>query len=490
MRMSGMKKLVALMMAVVVMLPIANYNVNIDATAAVYEADRDFDGIIDSVDPSPDNNHFTGLLGQSVKSNVKFDMDYRWFFGDNKVYNPKLSVTSILLSSAIYSGSELSVKDTTKTYNTSGKSVAEVMKYFGMSDTKTISLDKLYSDKHVSEVGIGYRVVYYNGIAKNVIAVIVRGTNGTIEEWSSNFDIGELSKFDSTPDWKIADNHAGFDVCANRIMKLVNQYVKDNNLQESNNVYWVTGHSRGAAIANIIGAYYEKAGKNSFTYTFATPNTTLAKDAGNYKTIFNVVNKDDFVPCLPMQEWGYTRYGRTTVKSIADNYEKEWEKLTGIFDYNPDTFGMSDTVSAMAKIIPAGDPRVECYKYSCSCHGDGSKNDITITNRGISKSSREKAIAKIPENALPYCKITRKDGSWIGGWDFKVCQSPAYFMQILAAEMAGKIDNYRFVVELNVAKRYEKAKLKIVESAIGGLEHPHYTESYYVLANHITGGDY
>ncbi len=36
---------------------------------------------------------------------------------------------------------------------------------------------------------------------------------------------------------------------------------------------------------------------------------------------------------------GYTKYGKTASLSIASNYEKAWEKLTGIFDYNRDTIG-------------------------------------------------------------------------------------------------------------------------------------------------------
>ena len=47
--------------------------------------------------------------------------------------------------------------------------------------------------------------------------------------------------------------------------------------------------------------------------------------------------------------------------------------------------------------------------------------------------------------------------------------------------MAKKIDAYRFGVELNIADRYEAAKSGIVRSGLGGLEHPHYTESYYFL---------
>ena len=63
-------------------------------------------------------------------------------------------------------------------------------------------------------------------------------------------------------------------------------------------------------------------------------------------------------------------------------------------------------------------------------------------------------------------------------------------MQDIAAVMAGTIDYYRFVVELNVADRYENAKTALVSSAIGGLEHPHYTESYYILAKHATASNF
>lgn len=130
----------------------------------------------------------------------------------------------------------------------------------------------------------------------------------------------------------------------------------------------------------------------------------------------------------------------------------------------------------------------EVYKYTCNCHGDNSIDTITVTNYGISKDSREKAIAKIPSNALPYCTITRYDGWLVGGWNFDNCQTPAYFMQILAAQMSGELTKKQFVVDINIAKRYENAKTAVIKSAIGGLSHPHYTESYYILSNNLTNG--
>lgn len=454
------------------------------------EEDSDFDGRADSVDAAPINNTFTGTLTTDyATSDVKFKMDYRWFFKDNTIYNADLSKTSILFSSAIYDENTLSIQDSLKKNTTSGTSMESIMKYFGMSAAKTVSLDETYNDIHLSEVGLGYRTVSYNGQTKNVVAVIVRGTNKTIEEWSSNFEIGKSSTFASTSDWKTKNNHAGFDIAANRIMKEVDQYVSANGLKNTDIAYWVTGHSRGAAIANIIGAYYEAADKTAYTYTFAAPNTTMASKATSYETIFNIINTDDFVPYLPMTDWGYSRYGNTTSVSVAEDYEKEWQNLTDIVDYNPDTYGMQNTVAAMADIIKS-DARIECYKYTCKDHGDGSNDTITVTNYGTSKKSREAAIDKIPDNALPYGIITRYNGFLMAGWDFDVCQSPAYFMQILAAIMAEEINAYRFTVELNIADRYEEAKSAIIKSYLGGIKHPHYTESYYVLANNVKASDF
>ena len=71
-------------------------------------------------------------------------------------------------------------------------------------------------------------------------------------------------------------------------------------------VILITGHSRGAAIANILGTFFEASdGFSSYTYTFATPNTTTDKNASSYKTIFNIKNADDLIPYLPIETWAF-----------------------------------------------------------------------------------------------------------------------------------------------------------------------------------------
>lgn len=455
--------------------------------------DSDYDGVIDSKDSAPYDSTFTATLATAyASSNVSGRMNYSWFFRDNSVYNEDLSKLSILLASEIYAGTTLNMKDTTGTYTTDGKSISAVLGYLGFEDPYSISLSTIYTDKHLSEVAMGYHNVVVDGKLKTVISVVVRGTNGTIEEWSSNCDIGDIRTDTPDDDWMNTLNHKGFDMAANRIRREVEAYIDQHKLDRDCLVYWVTGHSRGAAIANIVGANLEKEGKTAFTYTFAAPNCTLEKDAHSYRSIFNVINEDDFVPCLPMEYWGYTTYGRsTTTVSIKNGYEKEWEQLTGIGDYNPDSSGMDDCVRDIGLILPQGsDPRVESFRYTCKCHGDGSDDTITISNGGMSEDSREKAIAKIPQCAREYCIITRYEGGWISGWNFDCCQTPAYLMQLLAAFMGGEINAYRFAVELNIAKRYESAKGAIISAGISGIEHPHYPECYYVLACHVVESDF
>ena len=451
--------------------------------------DTDGDGIPDAEDEVPYDNTYTATMtSEYATSTMAMKMDYTWFFTDNTVYNPALSEASSLFAAMAYEKNSLLICNSLKETSAGMEELTDVLSYFGMQNTQSYSLNTDYDDIHVSEVVVGYRHIRCEDALRTVLAVVVRGTNTTIEEWSSNCDIGDITKDTPDDDWVNTDNHKGFDVAATRIAAFVERYIEENELYRDHIVYWVTGHSRGAGIANILGANLEKAGETAFTYTFAAPNNTLSEEAASYKTIFNIINTDDFVPCLPLEVWGYTRYGRSTNGvSIREDYEATWENHTGIWDYDSDANNMDNCITTISGILKAGcDPRVDCYKYTCSCHGDGSDDTITITNTGMSESSREKAIAKIPANAREACIITRYDGGFLGGWDFDVCQSPAYFMQLLAAFMGGEINEYRFAVELNIADRYESAKMALVEVGISGVAHPHYPETYCMLADVLT----
>ena len=80
--------------------------------------------------------------------------------------------------------------------------------------------------------------------------------------------------------------------------------------------YWITGHSRGGALANLIAAKLpavltERGAVNEgvYAYTFEAPAVTspALAAAADYSYIHNYLCSDDPVPMIPV--WGMVRYG-------------------------------------------------------------------------------------------------------------------------------------------------------------------------------------
>ena len=128
-----------------------------------------------------------------------------------------------------------------------------------------------------------------------VIACAVCGGNYG-KEWASNLTIGK------------GETAQGFAESAQKVEKALDKYLEEHPA-EGGMKLWVTGHSRGAAVGNIIAADCTDSGKykDVYAYLFATPRTT--KDRRDYRNIFNIIGKDDPVPKIPLADWGYRRYG-------------------------------------------------------------------------------------------------------------------------------------------------------------------------------------
>ena len=80
------------------------------------------------------------------------------------------------------------MKDTYTKGNDYG--IEDVFTIFGLSDFEDYKLVEHYNDDDISEMMIGHRPISFNGETKEIVVVSIRGTDGTIEEWSSNFDVG------------------------------------------------------------------------------------------------------------------------------------------------------------------------------------------------------------------------------------------------------------------------------------------------------------
>lgn len=152
---------------------------------------------------------------------------------------------------------------------------------------------------------IASKKIKLDGKETTIVGVFIRGTY--CEEWIDNFD--PLT----------GDVHEGFSRAAYKVVEEIKDYYEKYIDGESKIL--VTGHSRGAATANLIGKILDDGAvvgisqSNLFTYTYATPNTAKLSDSdmAKYWNIYNIVNPEDFVTKLLPSKWGYGRYGMTYV---------------------------------------------------------------------------------------------------------------------------------------------------------------------------------
>ena len=120
--------------------------------------------------------------------------------------------------------------------------------------------------------------------------------------WSGNFKVG------------LSGDHEDFDSASNYILEGLQEYM--NNYSENPIKYWVTGYSRGAAIANSFAGKLLQDSKlnanedNTYVYTFETPRTVDINNRVDYKNVFNFINKSDIVTHLPPEAHGFARHGQ------------------------------------------------------------------------------------------------------------------------------------------------------------------------------------
>ena len=459
--------------------------------------DSDFDFIPDYIDSLPYNNNFVGVLNSSHDTSfIDFNVNYNDFLDDSSIYNynKNISALSVIMSTLAYDKSYLKITDANCDNYLQENSVKDLLEFFGFNNVENYSLDEIFNPDtffldemkkldrfeerniHLSEVTIGHRTISNNAKKKEIVAVVIRGTNGTLEEWSSNFYIGDVSEYGNLEYWNNIKNHAGFDIPANKILDIIYNYIETYGIDKENVLFWVTGHSRGAAIANIIGANLSDAGYLNRTYTFATPNTTLSDSVGDkkYFSIFNVINEDDFVPDLPSDKWGYSKYGKISQDvSISKKFEIEWNNQTGSpYNYNFQKNNLSDS---LANIISGKNPQSECYKI---IYVDDYK--VTYTN---------KISEKIPVNTYYYFDINMyKNNENVLIIDFY--QSPQYFMQLIASIMSGQTKCFP-----KLAPHFEDVESKFIIAGVwtcftDNLAIPHYPDAYYLISQNIDDGDF
>ena len=480
--------------------------------------------------------------------------------------------------------------------------VKEMMEHFGFEGVRTYYLGEAgeeadgadvcrgYKDTHKTKVAIGYRNIEYHGLYKTVVGIVIRGT-AEDDDWDSDFDMGDLElsdalrelpnvksgydnyntsyntidgiltngvldKYDKKyskellhfaggyADWKRKYHHAGFDIVANRVMEILEEYVKNELVSEGGEIcYWVTGHSMGAGVANLVASNIIDRGNkdNVYCYTFAAPNTFYLTDntytrpnrvyhdetvteiykepkGTRYRCIFNIVNDDDFVPKLPMEECEWTRYGRTAKYSIEKDIKPALIHFIGpiqnkhyynyiLDDYKSNKAAVDIVITAFNGMYDdKNNMRNESYSY------DNKVGKVDIKYK--TKEDLEENILYYAEYTKPYQKNNFHKGLFNSNYIQN--QMPAYLMLSIANSMHSYIkdkDTGEYRLQNNNKKYLGQdvsenqyilltskfgfnslgAKWSLVVTGspiVNGVEYPHYLESYYTLTKKVSTLDF
>ncbi|MCD8097752.1 MAG: lipase family protein [Lachnospiraceae bacterium] len=290
-----------------------------------------------------------------VTTDISVDWTDSWFQNKTSTYCHELAIASIALSSSAYveSGGE-----------PASDSVEAALQDFGF-DVEAYNYDYPLSDDDNDVVSFTFGEKNYEDT--KLIAIIIKGTSGN-EEWYSNFNIS-ASKSDSNAD------HTGFRLAADDLIEQLGAYLDTlGNIDKSRIKFYVTGHSRGAGVANLVAATLtdKYTQNNVFAYTFAAPTVSKNATENGYENIYNIINEEDFVTQIPLSTWGFGRYGidlalpsrswkGKSYSTLAAKRDATYTSLIGedYAEYLCGTFNVRCLVSAVNNLAPS----VYAYYY-------------------------------------------------------------------------------------------------------------------------------
>ena len=172
---------------------------------------------------------------------------------------------------------------------------------------------------------------------RNLVLIVARGSVDGIE-WAGNI-------FDSKANAQ--GEHSSFADAGNMLNTKMEEFLGGDIIASgafTNTDFVITGHSRGAAAANILAAHLVDEGipqSNIYCNTFACPDTAVLTEnkAESYKCIYNIGNVNDTVTWVPRSiwaksgeknNWGKDSYWSKYGKSYW--YSKDWEDYKYLHD--------------------------------------------------------------------------------------------------------------------------------------------------------------
>lgn len=207
---------------------------------------------------------------------------------------------------------------------------------------------------------MAHQLVGINGEVKHLFALVARGSKEQ-SDWNANFSAGINVITDGT--------HVGFSKAAEVVEEQFTSYMSKYQDDKYENLILITGHSKGAAVSNIVAKRLSEKDSNTkenlYAYTFATPNTVGDwYNRGDYPNIHNVVNYRDLVCYMPP---GSTNYGNLWgYEEVSDDAIKEIIKMTSTLTKDPGSQQILDDTKRIfteGGTILDGDIRYDVYHH-------------------------------------------------------------------------------------------------------------------------------
>ena len=243
-----------------------------------------------------------GFLDPITNQTSTFTYSDEYFTNSGYEYNHDLAIMSMILMQTAFSSATSSIKG----WDTATSNFNDLVAKCGFSNIDSNADAVSHPGGETIGAMAAAKKIVDDGKSYTLIALGIRGHNYG-GEWYSNFDLG------------VTGEHKGFADARDKVLSFLKSYVAEHNIKGDVKI-WVTGYSRGAIAANMVGGKLDQGfdlGKaklnpeDLYCYTFETPQGVYDKDARSavYGNIHNILNHNDLVPLVSFSEWGHTRYG-------------------------------------------------------------------------------------------------------------------------------------------------------------------------------------
>ena len=280
---------------------------------------------------------FTYQSGKDYTATCYYTNDY--FAESAYTYNPSLATMSLSFAMSAFGSSKGGQSD----YSNKSVNAKQLLMDIGVPEANIQTNDWFTQKPTTDSIGVvvGNMPITVKGENYTLIVLAVRG-GGYESEWASNFTIG------------ISGQHNGFNTAKNNVLDYLKTYVEEQNITGAVK-FWITGYSRAAATANLVGGAIDNGAVIStdisyayddiYTYCFETPAGALTADVkgqAKYNNIFNIINSSDPVPYVAPAAMGFGRYGIDRYlpsQESSSNYASLKAKMLNIYNTLDSTEG-------------------------------------------------------------------------------------------------------------------------------------------------------